>query len=141
MPIYSAPAMEWEHMRAHYVRLLRAAKRDREVTQKQVAAAGGLKGQNYISKIKTASRLGPAVEIFIRAIEGLGLPPSAFFAELEGQPPPVRAPQDASPIAHDLAVGIDRPAVIHAIIDTLQRGLQVGDRPRRRRRRSRRKKR
>ena len=134
--------MDWKDIRAHYVRALRTA-RDRGLTQQKVAAAGGLKGQNYISKIKTAPRLGPAVELFIRAIEGLGIPVSVFFAELEGrQPPVVREHQlhyDAvspplKPTDHDS----DRTFIVNAVIETLQRGAAASvqtPRPRRRKKR------
>jgi len=123
-------------MRAHYVRALRAAK-ERGVTQQMVAAAGGLKNQNYVSKIKTAPRLGPAVEIFIRGIEGLGKPVSEFFAELEGRQPEDRERQadvSAAPVSHEPA---DRAFIIEAIIDTLQRGAAAPNRTPRRRRRHR----
>jgi transcriptional regulator with XRE-family HTH domain len=120
--------MDWEHMRAHYVRALRAA-RDRGVTQKRVADAGGLKGQNYISKIKSAPRLGPAVELFIRAIEGLGISPSEFFAELEGRPPREQSPT-AAPSTFGTSEGddqvdaiLEKSFIVNAVIETLQRGV------------------
>ena len=105
-------------MRAHYVRALRAA-RERGLTQKKVAAAGGLKGQNYVSKIKSAGRLGPAVEIFIRAIEGLGMHPSDFFAELEGRPAREHPAMDAMPGAP----GLEKSFIVDTVIETLQRGV------------------
>jgi transcriptional regulator with XRE-family HTH domain len=121
--------MDWEHMRAHYVRALRAA-RDRGVTQKRVADAGGLKGQNYISKIKSAPRLGPAVELFIRAIEGLGISPSEFFAELEGRPPrelpPIAAPASTFGTSEGDGLAdavLEKSFIVNAVIETLQRGV------------------
>jgi len=121
-------------MRAHYVRALRAA-RERGLTQEQVAAAGGLKRQNYISKIKSAGRLGPAVELFIRAIEGLGMHPSDFFAELEGRPPVERPMTTAAPPPASVR---QTSFIVNTVIETLQRGVAApvrSPRPRRRKKR------
>lgn len=118
-------------MRAHYVRAVRAAK-DRGLTQEQAAATAGIK-QHYISKFKTAPNYGPAIELFIRAIEGLGISPSRFFAELEGRQPP---PDDhAVPAVLDAPTRLDRAFIVNAVIDTLQRGVAAPSRTAQRRRR------
>jgi len=136
----------WETMRAHYVRLLQAAI-DRGLKQEDIAAAGGLtpKKQNYISKIKhTRMEYGPATEIFIRLIAGLGMPVSDFFAELEGRALPARtlpgggasaAPPSAERPIHEPP---DTRAIVNAVIETLQRGVAAPartPRPRRRKKR------
>ena len=74
--------LAWPRMRNHYAALLAAA-RARGLTQAKVAAAGGLRGQNTISKLLSNRNQGPAAEIFVKAIHGLGKTVSAFFAELE----------------------------------------------------------
>jgi transcriptional regulator with XRE-family HTH domain len=79
--------MEWEAMRAHFRDLLTHAKRDKGESQLSVAARGGIQ-QNKISnflKIKKlkSKDLGPSVETFIRAIEGLDMTASEFFLQLE----------------------------------------------------------
>lgn len=81
--VYS-PAMRWTEIRDAYERSFRAAqKRGDGVTQESVAKAGGLKRQNLISKFLANDKLGPQVETFIRAVEGLGLRPSDFFRQIE----------------------------------------------------------
>lgn len=69
-------------IRAHYARL-HALARAAGTTQKSVAARGGLAGQNSVSRLLANENLGPSVEIFVRAVEGLGKPLSQFFIEVE----------------------------------------------------------
>jgi transcriptional regulator with XRE-family HTH domain len=75
--------MEWEQIRAHYVRAFHESGR----TQQQVAAAAGLT-QNTISKLMANRREGPVVGTLLRAITGLGLLPSIFFTQIEDEEPP-----------------------------------------------------
>lgn len=75
-------ALTWFQIRDHYAALF-AQLRQRGTTQEHVAEAGGLSGQNAISKLLTNDKLGPKVETFVKAIQGLGLSVSAFFAMLE----------------------------------------------------------
>jgi hypothetical protein len=49
-----------------------------------VARAGGLSGQNAISKLLGNHKLGPSVETFVKAVKGLGKDLTMFFAEIEG---------------------------------------------------------
>ena len=77
--------MEWADIRAHYKRMFEAAKRTQQITQKSVAQAGGLKGQNRISKVLHNRKRGPAVDTFVGAVLGLGIPLSEFFRTLEEQ--------------------------------------------------------
>lgn len=74
--------MDWLSLRDAYKVLFLAAKQHGE-TQETIAQRGGLKRQNTISKMLQNRNLGPQVETFIRAIEGLGLKPSAFFKATE----------------------------------------------------------
>ena len=74
---------------------MRAAKRK----QIDVATAAGLE-QSAISKLIHNQNLGPSVEIFLNAIEGLGMRASDFFAQLERAAGP--PPSDSSDV--DLAV-------------------------------------
>jgi transcriptional regulator with XRE-family HTH domain len=53
------------------------------LTQAMVAEAGGLPGQNAISRLVSNHKMGPSVETFTRAVQGLGIRVSQFFAELE----------------------------------------------------------
>lgn len=94
-------SMTWDKIRARYTTLLVASGR----TQHEVAAAGGLSGQNAISKLVANTKRGPSVETFIRAVHGLGIPLSTFFAALEASapdprasvpPPPGRSPHGSS---------------------------------------------
>jgi transcriptional regulator with XRE-family HTH domain len=80
-------SMTWEEIRARYAALLVAS----GATQHAVAAAGGLSGQNAISKLVANTKRGPSVETFIRAVQGLGIPLSTFFAALETPAPDPRA--------------------------------------------------
>jgi len=77
--------MEWADIRAHYKRMFEAAKRTQKITQKSVAQTGGLKGQNRISKVLHNRKRGPAVDTFVGAVIGLGIPLSEFFRTLEEQ--------------------------------------------------------
>jgi transcriptional regulator with XRE-family HTH domain len=71
--------MTWSEIRAHLAALHAAA----GTTQKAIADRGGIAGQNTVSRLLSNDKLGPSVEIFVRAIEGLGKPVSEFFIELE----------------------------------------------------------
>jgi transcriptional regulator with XRE-family HTH domain len=74
--------MTWSEIRAHFA-ALHAEARAAGTTQQAIADRGGIAGQNTVSRLLSNDKLGPSVEIFIRAIEGLGKPVSEFFAELE----------------------------------------------------------
>jgi transcriptional regulator with XRE-family HTH domain len=60
-----------------------AAAKRAGATQESVAKAGGLRGQNVISKMLANRNRGPGIETFTRAVEGLGMTPSEFFLEVE----------------------------------------------------------
>jgi transcriptional regulator with XRE-family HTH domain len=77
-------AMTWREIRAHLA-ALHAEARAAGATQQAIADRGGIAGQNTVSRVLSNDKLGPSVEIFVRAIEGLGKSVSEFFLELEGQ--------------------------------------------------------
>jgi transcriptional regulator with XRE-family HTH domain len=120
--------MDWGQIRESYARQFAAKKR----TQAQVAAAGGLKNQNLVSKVLRNTHLGPTVETFVRAVEGLGMSVSEFFAELEGREPRVTE-QPAAPRKVGPAIG--KAFIVQTLIEALQRGVAAPARPTRRRRR------
>ena len=70
---------EWEQIGAHYRRLFDA----RKATQEATAHAGGLVRQNQISRVLSNKKNGPSLVIFLKAVIGLGMQPSEFFADLE----------------------------------------------------------
>jgi transcriptional regulator with XRE-family HTH domain len=89
-------SMDWERIRAHYERYFEASGR----TQQEVADAGQLPEQSAIQKLLANRKRGPSVETFVKAIRGLGLDVSTFFAELEAQPPQIhREPSSPQAIA------------------------------------------
>jgi hypothetical protein len=109
--------MEWLQIREHYERAFRHAGGN----QTTVAKAGGLKKPNLVGKFLNNKKKtkGPAVETFIRAVLGLGLPPSEFFRTLEQHVQ--GAPEDAINVKAARArasrlVGpaLDRVAIQHA---------------------------
>jgi transcriptional regulator with XRE-family HTH domain len=69
-------------IRAYYAVVYAQAQAD-GVTQQAIAQRGGIAGQNSVSRLLSNDHLGPSVEIFVRAVEGLGLSLSEFFAEFE----------------------------------------------------------
>lgn len=83
--------VEWTAIRRRYAELLAAAKAA-GTTQESVAERGGLSGQNAISKLLRNNNLGPSVETFVRAVEGLGISVGTFFADLERAQEPVVVP-------------------------------------------------
>lgn len=99
-------AMRWTEIRAHLA-ALHAQAQSAGVTQKAIAQRGGIAGQNTVSRVLSNENLGPSVEIFVRALEGLGKSVSEFFAELE---------QQQSPLAGEPAAAADR-----AMTDRVQR--------------------
>src|SRR4029077_3717416 len=102
----------WMEIRAHYARL-HALARAAGTTQKSVAARGGLAGQNSVSRLLANQNLGPSVEIFVRAVEGLGKPLSQFFIEVEQG-----AGATLPPASFDASV-MDRLDRIERALDTL----------------------
>jgi transcriptional regulator with XRE-family HTH domain len=78
----------WAEIRDHYDRIFEARKHSQGLTQQQVADAGGLKGQNAISKLlANRNKLGPRVGTLVGAVLGLGIPLSEFFAAIERHEP------------------------------------------------------
>lgn len=82
----------WGVVRADYVRRFNATKRSdgKALTQRDVAEFGGIAeggGQNSVSRLFTNDKYGPTVEVFLRALVGLGVRPSEFFAAIEHQFP------------------------------------------------------
>jgi transcriptional regulator with XRE-family HTH domain len=73
--------MTWLEIRAHYIALHARAEAG-GLTQKEIAARGGIKGQNSVSRLLANDKLGPSVETFVRAVEGLGMSMAQFFLEL-----------------------------------------------------------
>jgi hypothetical protein len=74
--------MRWIEIRAYYA-VVYAQAQANGVTQQAIAQRGGIAGQNSVSRLLSNDHLGPSVEIFVRAVEGLGLSLSEFFAEFE----------------------------------------------------------
>lgn len=84
-------AVEWRRIREAFVTLREA----RRLTQADVAAEGRLP-QSAISKLESNHNLGPSVEIFARAVQGLGVTLPQFFSFVEGLTHPVTTAQDNS---------------------------------------------
>lgn len=59
-----------------------AERKRRGLNQQQVAEAGNVK-QSAISKIERDAPYQPSLDIFLRAIIGLGMTPSDFFLQFE----------------------------------------------------------
>jgi len=134
---------EWKAVRGMFARYMEAAKARGE-TQKTVATKGGMYGQNAISKLLDNDNQGPAVETFLKAIKGLGLTPSEFFAELERDSPPTHASSPtltpAAPPAPpaDTALHkelLDRQVTIRHLLTLFLSDLQKATPPPRRRKR------
>lgn len=70
--------LDWPTIRDHYLRLMAEAGR----TQKDIARDGGLH-QSAVSKMLANTKRGPTVSTFGRAVQGLGLSLTDFFATLE----------------------------------------------------------
>jgi transcriptional regulator with XRE-family HTH domain len=107
----------WPDIRAHYERQFRAEKVARNRTQQEVAENGGLSRNNAISKLLSNHRRGPSVDTFVRAVQGLGISLSEFFASLErGEDSARRArsePQQSADVKHALEI-------VRAILDALE---------------------
>lgn len=86
--------MIWMEIRAHYA-ALHAQAQAAGVTQQAIAERGGLAGQNSVSRLLTNDKYGPTVEVFVRAVHGLGKPVSQFFIELEQETGGTLAPSVA----------------------------------------------
>lgn len=76
MVLLESAVVEWKVIRSAFIKA-----RGRR-TQGDIATAGGLH-QSSISKLESNDKLGPAVEVFVKAVEGLGVKPSVFFAAIE----------------------------------------------------------
>jgi transcriptional regulator with XRE-family HTH domain len=71
--------MDWTRIRDHYATLFEQS----GLTQEDVAAAAHLHAQTAISKLLDNQKRGPSVETFARAVLGLGVTLTSFFAGLE----------------------------------------------------------
>jgi len=79
----------WDAIRADYARRF-AELKQQGATQQEVARLGGIAegaGQNSLSRLLKNDKLGPSVEMFVRALLGLRVAPSEFFAGIEHQFP------------------------------------------------------
>jgi hypothetical protein len=76
MSLLQCPAVDWKVIRSAFIRA-RGGRR-----QEDIAKEGRLH-QSAISKLEANDNLGPAVEVFTKAIEGLGMPVSEFFLQIE----------------------------------------------------------
>lgn len=123
-PVYSC-AVEWTDIRAHYEKLFQEAKKRGE-TQESVAARGGLR-QNKISRLRTIEKLGPQVETFARAVEGLGLTVSSFFAQIERDSLGQSSNQKSSLKIHREAAKNEPHGGVPSGSDSLVRGAELSD--------------
>lgn len=73
---------------------------NRHLTQTQVATRGRIK-QSTISKIEIEPEYEPSVSVFVKALEGLGVTASAFFAHIEGLKPDDVPVDDLATVEHD----------------------------------------
>lgn len=103
--LLDSAAMEWTVMQAHYRVLFEHAHETQGESQESVAKRGGLR-QNKISNLLKIKKLGPQVETFVRAIEGLGMTASAFFLQIEEGAAGIRHEHDKSGLT-----GPTRPAI------------------------------
>lgn len=89
-------SMEWAAIRKAF----RAARVARGLKQNQIPGSK----QGMVSKLETNHNLGPAVGTFVKAVEGLGIPVSSFFAQIEGLPGgmvPTTIPESLELADHD----------------------------------------
>jgi transcriptional regulator with XRE-family HTH domain len=117
--------MTWGEIRAHFI-VIYARARAAGTTQQAIAARGGIAGQNSVSRLLSNDRLGPSVEIFVRALEGLGLTPSQFFAELEASATETRPRYGGSSLSDAITPGDPHrldPQQIHDIVRAATEGL------------------
>jgi transcriptional regulator with XRE-family HTH domain len=77
---YTAPLMEWQYIKHRFIE----QRKSRGLNQDDVAKAGKIR-QGYISKLESNLNQGPSVEIFTKAVEGLGITVSEFFRQIERQ--------------------------------------------------------
>src|SRR5215831_4840017 len=99
--------MEWLRVRSYFAKVFEAS----GLTQQAVADAGGLPGQNAISRVLQNDNLGPSVETFLRAVRGCGIDLSQFFFDLEYQEALEHGHIDRAPLIRPLsqeAVPYDR---------------------------------
>jgi transcriptional regulator with XRE-family HTH domain len=107
----------WPDIRAHYERQFRAEKVARNLTQQEVAENGGLSRNNAISKLLSNHKLGPSVDTFVRAVQGLGISLSEFFASLEGGEEPARRTRADQQRSADVQQALE---VVRAILNALE---------------------
>src|SRR5262245_10031346 len=72
----SAPvAHSWAPIRKRFIELFELSGR----TQADVARLGGLNGQHTVSKILANDMNGPTLDVFVKAVAGLGISLAEFF--------------------------------------------------------------
>lgn len=116
--------MEWETIRKAFI-----AERQRLGLQQEDITA---MPQPMVSKLERNKNLGPSVGTFVKAVEGMGLTLSLFFARIETQssnpPPPVTPPPSvpnndaALEIARDLTDA--QRVALNEILDAYRRRLE-----------------
>jgi hypothetical protein len=71
--------INWPRIRAFYLQCMQT----KRLTQKVIIARGGIRSQSLLSRMINNDGYGPTVEIFVRAVRGLGMDILQFFTELE----------------------------------------------------------
>jgi transcriptional regulator with XRE-family HTH domain len=74
----AAVVLRWELLRDHF----KAERARRRLSQKKIAQRAGI-DQSTVSKLENDPTYQPLIETFTRAIHGLGIQPSEFFAAIE----------------------------------------------------------
>jgi len=103
--------MLWLHAREHYARLFDAAKA-KGWSQAAIARRGGLP-QTAISKLLANDKLGPSMDTFLKALNGIGKGAAQFFAEAEvfAEVQPSSSPSSSPPRpSSSLESAVEAPA-------------------------------
>jgi transcriptional regulator with XRE-family HTH domain len=114
--------MNWERIRRHYAARLAEARRH-GVTQQAIATSGQLAGQNAISKLIANRNLGPSVDTFVKAVLGLGVDLSEFFAEIEQH----GRPRENSPISPPDPLDQLHIAIVTTRFEILDQRIVLGE--------------
>lgn len=117
---YTAVAVEWKDIRKHYIALRKA----RRIDQDKVKGVP----QPTISKLENNTNLGPQVETFVKAVEGLGLTLSQFFAQLENTPGVSPTPKTSQ--SDELGAAQNMNGVKHGASDSVRSQPEESDRRR-----------
>lgn len=92
--------MDWASIRTFYLQCVH----ERQLTQTTIVARGGLSSQSVLSRMLKNEKHGPTIDVFVAAVQGLGMEVNQFFLELKTFEQQRQARAEVRDVVHPLVL-------------------------------------